>query len=325
VGASLPVQRLTGCWTAATGIGWMNMLLANRFTYIHEPKTGGTFVTYVLTQLHGRLTDLRPSRFPHSAFRRRFPTASLYFDRLGAPAPRTKGGPAKYGSLYSWNDHGTCSEIPRMYRSRQILATVRNPFETYASEYLFGWWKRPEWLSHYNRTIRDFPRRYPSFPDLSFREYLELLHAAWTLPANRDFYEGSGSGYLTKRFIRFYFRTPWILRGTKYDVSPVIRRLDPEYVESGSYVADMFRVHFLPTSRLNQELQRFLLEMDYDPADVEFVKNLEHVLPVGGSRIGFAGRATSHDWRSFYTKDLKEIVRKRDQLIFALFPEFDVP
>jgi hypothetical protein len=301
------------------------MLIADRFTYIHEPKTGGTFVTYVLTQLHGGLTDLRPSRFVHDAFRQRFPTASFYFERLAAPAPLTKVEPAKYGGLYNWNDHGTCSEIPRMYRSRRILATVRNPFQTYVSGYLFGWWKRPEFLSLYHRKVNDFPNRYPTFPDLSFREYLELLHAAWTLRASGDFYEESGPGFQTERFIRFYFRIPWVLRGTKYGISPVVRKLDREYVESRSYLADMFDVHFLPTERLNHELHRFLLEMGYQPAEVEFVRSLDHVLPVGGAEIGFADRATSHDWRSFYTRELREIIRKKDQLMFALFPEFDLP
>ncbi len=301
------------------------MLLADRFTYIHEPKTGGTFVTYVLSQLHGGVTNLRPSRFLSPALRHRLPTASFYLERLGAPAPRTKMGPAKYGGLYNWNDHGTCSEIPRMFRSRQVVATVRNPFQTYVSGYLFGWWKRPEFLSLYRRTIRDFPRRYPSFPDLSFREYLELMHASWTLPDNRDLYSGRGTGFQTERFIRFYFRAPWLARGTKYDISSVIRKVNSEYVKSRSYVADMFDVRFLRTDQLNEELHRFLLEMGYDRADVEFVGSLTHVVPVGGAEIGFTDRAISDDWASFYSPDLREIIRRKDDLLFSLFPEFDVP
>jgi hypothetical protein len=87
----------------------------------------------------------------------------------------------------------------------------------------------------------------------------------------------------------------------------------------------MFRVRFLSAERLNHELQRFLLEMDYDPLDVEFIAGHRHVLPVGGAEIQFADRATSHDWPSFYTDDLRAAVRKNDALIFTLFPEFDHP
>jgi len=226
--------------------------------------------------------------------------------------------------LYSWNDHGTCSEIPRLFRSRQILATVRNPFQTYVSGYLFGWWKRPEFLPLYGRTIRDFPRRYPSFPDLSFREYLELLHASWTIPGNRDLYSEGGIGFQSERFIRFYFRGPWLLRGTNYDISSVVRKVDSEYLKSRSYVADMFNVRFLRTERLNEELHRLLLEIGYAPADVEFVGSLKHVVPVGGVEVGFADGATSQDWASFYSPDLREIIRTKDDLLFSLFPEFDV-
>jgi hypothetical protein len=278
------------------------MLLTNRFVYVHEPKTGGSFVTYVMTELHGGLTDVRGLRIINQTLRRRLPTVSFHLDRLGSsptpPAPRE----APYGALYRWNDHGTCREIPRTYRSRQILATVRNPFETYVSEYLFGWWKRPEYLPHYRRRVPDFSRRYPTFPDLTFAGYMTLLHEAWALPESRDLYGPDGTGYLTERFIRYYFRAG-----------------------DARHTGDMYPVRFLRTARLNEDLQCFLLSTDYKPEDVEFVKSLDYVLPVGGAEIGFADRAASHDWASRYTSELREIVRKKDELIFDLFPEFDVP
>ena len=302
----------------------MTVLLSDRFVYIHEPKTGGTFVTYALTQLHGGVTDVRLSRFVREAIRQRVPTASFWLERRAARSP-TNAGRRKYGPLYSWNDHGTCSEIPRTFRSRKILATVRNPFQTYVSGYLFGWWKRPEYLSLYERTIRDFSQRYPGFPDLSFREYMELMHASWTVPGNRDLYSETGIGFQSERFIRFYFRVPWLLRGTKHDISSIVAKVDSEYVRNRQYEEDMCDVRFLQTERLNEELRRFLLETGYDSADVEFVAALKHVVPVGGAEIGFAERATSHDWASFYTPELRAIVREKDDLLFSLFPEFDVP
>jgi hypothetical protein len=278
------------------------MLLADRFVYVHEPKTGGSFVTYVMTELHGGLADVRGLRIIHPALRRRLPTASFYLDRLGSSATPPQPGGVTYGTLYRWNDHGTCREIPRTYRSRQIIATMRNPFETYVSEYLFGWWKRPEYVPHYQRHVPDFSRRYPSFPDLAFAEYLTLLHEAWALPESRDLYGPGGTGYLTERFIRFYFQA-----GEPRDIG------------------GMYPVRFLRTARLNTDLVRVLLEMDYKPADVEFVESLDHVLPVGGAEVGFADRAASHDWASLYTPELRDIIRTKDELIFDLFPEFNEP
>src|SRR5205807_9783388 len=89
------------------------VLLADRFTYIHEPKTGGTFVTYVLTQLHGGLADLRPLRHFPAVLRHKLPTGSFSVERLGARVPLERGVSGTYGRLYRWNDHGSCSEIPR--------------------------------------------------------------------------------------------------------------------------------------------------------------------------------------------------------------------
>jgi hypothetical protein len=303
----------------------VTVLLSDRFVYIHEPKTGGTFVGYALTQLHGSMTDVRPSRHLRDAIRQRLPTASFRFERRRSPGPAANQEPTKYGPLYRWNDHGTCNEIPRAFHSRQILATVRNPLQTYVSGYLFGWWKRPEYLPLYYRTTTDFSRRYPAFPDLSFQEYMELMHASWTVPGNRDLYSGRGLGLQSERFVRFYFRVPWLLRGTKYDVRSIVRKVDEDYVKSRQYVADMFDVRFLRTERLNEELRGFLLASGYEQSDVDFVGTLKHVVPVGGAEIGFTERATSHDWASYYTRDLREIVRKKDDLLFSLFPEFDLP
>jgi hypothetical protein len=302
----------------------VTVLLSDRFVYIHEPKTGGTFVNHAVTRVHGGMTDVRPSRFLRDEIRLHVPTASFRLERRGAHRSGPHREQTKYGPLYSWNDHGTCSEIPRMFRSRQILATVRNPFQTYVSGYLFGWWKRPEYLSRYRRTVRDFARRFPSFPDLSFREYMELMHASWTVPGNRDLYSGTGVGFQTERFIRFYFRAPWLLRGTKVGVSSAVRKVKGDYLVRRQYEDDMFDVRFLRTDRLNEELHGFLLEMGYNSVDVAFIGTLKHVVPVGGAEIGFTERATSHDWVSFYTPDLREIVRAKDRLLFSLFPEFDV-
>jgi hypothetical protein len=149
------------------------------------------------------------------------------------------------------------------------------------------------------------------------------MHASWTVPGNRGFYSGKGIGFQSERFIRFYFRVPWLLRGTKHDIASVVRKVDSEYVKSRGYLTDMYDVRFLRTERLNEELRGCLVDMGYDAADVEFLSTLRHVVPVGGAEIGFTERATSHDWAAFYTPDLQEIVREKDDLLFSLFPEFD--
>lgn len=298
------------------------MLLADRVTYIHEPKTGGTFVRHVLSRLHGGLVEVPPSRLQGPALRAGLPSLAFYPELLRTRRRRPLDSAPKYGALYTWNDHGTCSEIPKPHRSRTILATLRNPLETYVSMYLFGWWKRPEYIPDYERTVPDFRARYPDFPDVSFREYLELLHAGCILPATRNLDDPTGIGYLTQRFVHFYFRLPRRLGVFGYDAPRVLARVD-SHLNDGSVRDAMFDVHFIRTSRLNGDLADFLYQVGYDPHDLEFVERLEHVVPTGGEKTSVAERAAAHDWWQYYTPELRELVRKRDRLIFSLFPELD--
>ena len=101
------------------------MLLADRFTYIHEPKTGGSFVKHVVDRLHGGLADIPASRLRDRALALCVPAASYYPELLWARRRMPRTGSSKYGPVYNWNNHGTCSEIPAGRRSKTILATVR--------------------------------------------------------------------------------------------------------------------------------------------------------------------------------------------------------
>ena len=296
------------------------MLLGERFTYIHEPKTGGTFVSHVLSQLHGGLVDIRASRLRAPALRLALPSLAFHPERLRATRHAANGALAAYGPMYNWNDHGTCSEIPIGHRSRTILATVRNPLETYVSMFLFGWWKRPEYIADYERTVPDFRARYRDFPDVSFRQYIELLHAGCSLARTRDPDDATGIGYLTERFVRFYFRLPRRL-AVRPDPERVLTAVE-ESVESDRVRDQMFDVHFIRTSNLNADLADFLHGVGYRAEDLAFVKNLERIVPTGGARTEVVERP-GRDWREWYTPELYELVRKRERLIFWLFPDLD--
>lgn len=297
------------------------MLFAPRFTYIHEPKTGGTFVNHVLDRLHGAATDVQASRLRGPALRYGLAAASYYPELLRTRLAAPRSPVSKYGRLYSWNDHGTCCEIPAGRRSGLILATVRNPLETYVSLFHFGWWQRSEYIPVYRRFIPDFDSRYPNFPDVSFREYLELLHSGCVLHASRDLDDPAAVGYLTQRFVRFYFRLRRSVRG--YDPEPVLRNVDT-YLDSGRIREDMFDVCFIRTSRLNRELSDFLVGVGYEAADVRFVEDLKRVVP-DGAGLAFRDGSDSTAWTSYYTPELEATVRARERLIFTLFPDLASP
>lgn len=271
------------------------MIFTDRFVYVHEPKTGGTFVTSMLFRLYG----LRWTRWTHlrnalrGEVRRRHP---------------------RYGALvHNSNKHGGCNEIPPRERGKKILATVRNPFDLYASQYEFGWWRRPEFLRFYEALPR-FRDDYPNFPDLSFADYVRLSNAALRplsgrAGENRDADADEGPGLVTEQFFNFYFRDPR---------ASFARLRAGAYARVEDAAGDMHDIHFVRTDRLNQGLYDFLTAEGYAREDVSFVLGEGKILPRG------RGRGDAQKWEHYYTPELKARVREREDFLFRLFPEFDV-
>jgi hypothetical protein len=258
------------------------MILTDRFVAVHEPKTGGTFVTSALFRLFGAEWSLRT--------------------RIASSLGRDVVAQGKYGTFrFTSNKHGGCNEIPATWRGRPILASVRNPYDLYVSQYEFGWWKRRELLSYYRR-VPDFRRRFPRFPNLSFTEYMELTGAAFQT------FHNDGLGLYTEQFVKFYFKAP----------EDVFARIDDAYIAAEAYRRDLHDLRFVRTDRLNQDLYDFLIGMGFDARDAGLVLDLPRILPQG------KGRAADQRWEAYYTDELKRSVRQRDRLVFAIFPCFDV-
>ena len=267
------------------------MIFTDRFVYVHEPKTGGTFVTSMLFRLYG----LRWTRWTHirnavvGEVRRRHP---------------------RYGALvHNSNKHGGCNEIPPSQRGKKILATVRNPFDLYVSQYEFGWWKRSEFLKYYE-AVPNFRRDYPNFPDLDFAEYVRLSNAALRSLANGNKHDiNYGPGLITEQFLKFYFRNP---RAAYTKLS------GGAYGSIGADVPDMHDLHFIRTDDLNRGLHDFLAQNNYRDDDISFILGEGKILPRG------KGRGAEQKWERYYTPSLKETVRRKEEFIFKLFPQFDV-
>lgn len=263
------------------------MIFTDRFVYVHEPKTGGTFVTSMLFRLYGlrwsRLTHMRNAVFGEVRCRH-----------------------ARYGALvHNSNKHGGCNEIPAAQRGKKILATVRNPFDLYVSQYEFGWWKRNEFLKFYE-AVPNFRRDFANFPNLDFADYVRLSNAAFRGFANGD---DSGPGLITEQFLKFYFRDP----------SAAYAKLSRgDYAVNSAHVADMHDLHFIRTDNLNRGLYEFLKQNGYRDEDIAFIVGEGKVLPRG------KGRGEGQRWERYYPPQLKALVRQKEEFLFKLFPEFDV-
>jgi hypothetical protein len=262
------------------------MVITDKFVYIHKPKTGGTFVTSALLKVyngkwnflvHARLAFLKAVHFENQ------------FGRLSLTA----------------NKHGGCLDIPKEHREKLIVSTIRNPYDYYVSQYEFSWWKRKEWHRYY-KSFDGFTVQFPTFPDLSFKQFMELMTMVFNPSPYQNFNDSGALGRYTVELINDCFYKPG-------EVFPKITR---EYVTSGDYKRDMFKVHFIFTHKLNQQLHDFLLEQGYPGESIQFILDKKKVLPQG------KGRNKNQKWEKYYTDELRELVRKKDWFLFELFPEF---
>lgn len=254
------------------------MIITDNFVFIHVPKTGGTFVEKVLKKL---LTE----------------TGSPYEVRLD----RVLG------------QHQTVREIPKPHRNKKVLAAIRNPYDYYVSVYEFGRWKWPMYQRFPNdNAIR---RRYPHYPDLTFSEFMEvendwslqrLRHQRRHRPWNSSLFVRKQIGHFTYFFLQFVSDNP--LR--------MIERID-YFASEQRYRAILPGVHFIKTSNLNHDLVDFLLEVGYEPKQLEFILHMDKVRPPQSPR------EDSQHWSDYYTPTTLAQVRYLDRAIFTMFPEFD--
>jgi hypothetical protein len=263
------------------------MVITDKFVYIHKPKTGGTFVTDALLKLYEGKWNL----FIHA----KLALLKVIHYRNG------------FGTLsFTANKHGGCHDIPKEHLNKTIVSTVRNPFDYYVSQFEFGWWKRKEWHRYY-KSFDGFASQFPTFPDLNFVQFMELMPLVFNPAPHQNFKDQHALGRYTVEFVNECFYKP----------GEVLHKIDKEYIEGGNYKNDMFPVHFIFTHQLNQQLHEFLLGQGYPEESIQFIINKKKVLPQG------KGRGKDQKWEKYYSPELKKLVRQKDWLLFELFPEFD--
>jgi hypothetical protein len=149
--------------------------------------------------------------------------------------------------------------------------------------------------------------QYPSFPDLSFEEFLRVSANEFGRLFNPLISERNGLGWYSRDVVKKYFRDPY----------HKFYAIDEEYIANGRWGVDMFDIAFLRTSDLNRDLFKFLREVGYPRKDLQFVRHKSKERPSGQAKA--RGGRTVED---IFTPDAKAFVRQRDRLLFEMFPEF---
>lgn len=262
------------------------MFVTNKFVFLHQPKTGGTFVTAILTRLHeargGRVETIHLDDGADAA--------------VGSPGP----GRAWKVMIGARHQHGRRADIPPALRQHIILATVRNPYDRYASQFEFAWWRR---YAEMFGPVEEVKREYPNYPDLTFEQFVALTNRV-SVPACPA-WAPDPIGFHTYQFVESFAPEP------EWTWAAMCEGSDAR-------IADTAGVEFIDQTHLNAGLHAFLLRMGYAPADVAFILDADRIFPPEG------GRTAEQAWPGYYSADVKAFVRRRERLLFERFPQFDV-
>ena len=185
------------------------MIITPKLVLLNFPKTGSTFARAALKEIHRINTPLK----------------STLLSRVGVKVNGMReiigvSNQSVYQVLHGIRgQHSTYSQIPKKYKTLPVVSIIRNPFERYVSLYEFRWWvnyplyaENPELLA-----------RYPSFPEISFKQYLEMT-SSFGMPdfVPKDVDLEVDVGLYTLQFLRFFHPYP----------DDAIRKLTDEYLES---------------------------------------------------------------------------------------------
>ncbi len=215
------------------------MIYSSQFIFVHMPKTGGTFVTDCMKKLNhsGKLTQL--SSF---ALKRWYCRDRFYKVR---------------GVL----KHGCVSEIPQEYQGLPIVGCIRSPEAWYSSNYRFAWWRR-----HPERYLG--VEAHPSFPDLSFRDYLSLSSSIWISSDLPDLVPPYPAGRYTLLLIKWFSPDP----------RKFLKRVNGP-IKCEHLVDEIGNILWLNCSSLNNDLYRLLREFKWPDEKIDFIRGRSAVLP----------------------------------------------
>lgn len=264
------------------------MIITNTFVMLHFPKTGSSFARAALKRIHKY--DTLPSRFLRMLSMETSPSMNeLLLPIIDKASVRGMRG-----------QHGTYRQIPGEHRHKTVVSVIRNPFDRYVSDFLFGWWKR-----YPPANTEQLTEAFPHFPDLSFAEYCRMNNLFGRQDRLGDISPRIELGLSTIQFVQSYFREPENVLGT----------IDDDYIKQRRYRADMGQVVFLHQENLREELYQFLLSVGYPEEKSRFILEAKkvNVTPRTGDQLQIEG---------FYTQELVEDILKKDRLLFELFPEY---
>lgn len=264
------------------------MIITDNFVFIHIPKTGGTFVTSILEELHKK-------------------TEQNHFDT------------AKENNA---DKHSLLGAIPDEECNKPVLICTRDPFDHLISMYEFKWWYEDKDSFFIEAKIKE---KFPSYPELTFEEFIyalndwSLLNVAGWIEKNREILIKNDIGSLTMWYLPAIYYQPMnvvknikrFMFGNPYKkVSSKIHIISKENLNNGLY-------DFLLQMGYEKEDIEFILERDKIRPNSAERKDSKDFYNKYIEKKGFI-----RDINDYYSDELKNYVLRKERAIFKLFPQY---
>lgn len=262
------------------------MILTDKFTFIHLPKTGGTFVQKVLWDVYENNKSKSIKFHIDIMLRRRFIKKKWINDIM----PYMNG---------PWGQHGGISCMPTSHKNKKVLSVIRDPFKWYYSLYDFRWWEKYADISD-NVSFK----KHKSYPNLTFNEMMETYQDLVSDFGRNIKVDLTDIGYYTWYFIMMYIENPVL-----FFQNPDFRNINL------SNLLLQRDINFIRQENLNSDLFEFLKSENY--TNIDFIKNLELILPNGRGRGD-----VNFDAKEVLCSSDINLIKSLDKMIFNVFPDY---
>lgn len=262
------------------------MLITDSFVLLNYPKTGSTFARTAIKDIfHQRLAKRTLLRKCSDLVGL---TSKPFLRELILPNIKITHGQR------SPDQHGCYCQIPDVYRDREVVAVVRNPYARFLSNYEFRWWVKFPPVPD-NILVEHFP----SFPDLDIDDYVRLNHYGMIHGRLKGRDINGRIGNQTIQFIQMFFKNP----------DYVLNSISDDYVDSDQIFKDIAPITLLRQENLNEELAAFLQAKGYSQEETEYVRLRERV-NVTTKRMP--------DRNQIWTKNALDYVQQNERMIFRI-------
>ena len=268
------------------------MIITDKFSFIHMPKIGGSFVEEVLSGAFGRRLHkhtLKNGRISKQIYN--FLTTIKPFCYWSVlPQIFLQG----YAELLK---HGFADDLPRSKKKQLVLGAYRHPLDRYISQYEFRWLARSGQTHVHAAEIQ---KKYPAWPSSeSFRENFEIRNEFFSL------FQGhlplsQRVGMQTEELISYFCKNP------REVLSQGSKNLTPRKV-----VESMYDIRLLRMESLNDEMALFLKDCNLSEEKVDWARRHERVLP------GSKGRKIHGNLSEYFDSELLEVAKNKEDI--ALF------